>query len=337
MEERTAELQDRAMQFQTIAQVSQTIAGIENLDELLSRVTEQISERFGIYHTGIFLVDERGENAVLQAANSAGGKKMLARGHRLNVGSQGMVGHVTSTGNPRIALDVGEDAVFFDNPDLPDTHSEITLPLKVAGHTFGALDLQSIQTNAFNEDDIQTLSILTDQVAIAIQNARSFEQSHQAIQEVEAAYRQMTGQAWQRVTSQKEVVGYEYDGTMPKPIAKIAQDELSLSIPLLLRGQSIGNFKLIAPEANRKWTEDELAIAKAAAERTALTLETARLLEESQRRAIREHMISEMTSKISSITNIESIMRSTVEELGKQIGGAEVTFELSTTSQESQE
>ena len=124
---------------------------------------------------------------------------------------------------------------------------------------------------------------------------------------------------------------------MPKPIAKIAQDELSLSIPLLLRGQSIGNFKLIAPEANRKWTEDELAIAKAAAERTALTLETARLLEESQRRAIREHMISEMTSKISSITNIESIMRSTVEELGKQIGGAEVTFELSTTSQESQE
>jgi ribosomal protein S3AE len=104
-----------------------------------------------------------------------------------------------------------------------------------------------------------------------------------------------------------------------------------------LRGQSIGNFKLIAVESNRKWTEDELAIAKAAAERTALTLETARLLEESQRRAIREHMISEMTNKISSITNIESIMRSTVEELGKQIGGAEVTFELSTTSQESQE
>jgi GAF domain-containing protein len=335
--QRTAELQDRATQFQTIAKVSQTIGGIQNLDELLSRVTELISERFNIYHTGIFLVDERGENAVLQAANSAGGKRMLERGHHLKVGSQSMVGYVTSTGNPRIAADVGEDAVFFDNPDLPDTHSEITLSLRVSDQTFGALDLQSTQTNAFSNDDIQTLSILADQVAIAVQNARSFEQSHQAIQEVEAAYRQMTGQAWQRVTSQKEVVGYEYDGALPKPITKIANDELSLNIPLLLRGQSIGKFKLIAPEPNRKWTEDELAIAKAAAERTALTLETARLLEESQRRATREHMISEITNKISSITNIDSIMRSTVEELGKQIGGAEVTFELSTDSQESQE
>jgi GAF domain-containing protein len=337
VEQRTAELQDRAVQLQTIAQVSQTIAGIRNLEELLSRVTVQISERFGIYHTGIFLVDERGENAVLQAANSAGGEKMLARGHRLKVGSQGMVGHVTSTGNPRIALDVGKDAVFFDNPDLPDTHSEITLPLTVAGQTIGALDLQSTETNAFGDDDIQTLSILADQVATAIQNTRSFEHSHQAIQEVEAEYRRMTGQAWQRVISHKEVVGYEYDGATPKPVTKITKDEQSLNIPLLLRGQSIGKIKLIAPEQNRKWTEDELAIAKATAERTALTLETARLLEESQRRATREHMISEMTNKISSITNIDSIMRSTVEELGRQISGTEVTFELNSTPQESWE
>ena len=328
VEERTAELQDRAMQFQTIAQVSQTIAGIQNLDELLSRVAEQISERFSIYHTGIFLVDERGENAVLQAANSAGGKRMLARGHRLKVGSQGMVGHVVSTGNPRIALDVGEDAVFFDNPDLPDTHSEITLPLKVAGHTFGALDLQSTQANAFGKDDIQTLSILTDQVAIAIQNARSFEQSHQAIQEVEAAYRQMTGQAWQRVTSQKEVVGYEYDGATPKPITEITKDELSLSVPLLLRGQSIGKFKLIAPEPNRKWTEDELAIVKAAAERTALTLETARLLEESQRRAAREHTISEASNKISSAINLDNILQTTLREVGRILPGAEISIQI---------
>lgn len=329
VEQRTVELQERAMQFQTIAQVSQTIAGIQNLDELLPRVTEQISEHFGIYHTGIFLVDERGENAVLQAANSAGGKKMLAHRHSLKVGSQGMVGYVTSTGNPRIALDVGEDAVFFDNPDLPDTHSEIALPLKVVGHTFGALDLQSVKTNAFDDDDIQTLSILTDQVAIAIQNARSFEQSHRAIQEVEAAYRQMTGQAWQRVSSQKEVIGYEYDGATPKPIInKIANDELSLNIPLLLRGKSIGNFKLIAPNSNREWTEDELAIAKAAAERTALTLETARLLEESQRRAVREHTISEASTKISSAISLDNILQTTLREMGRILPGAEISIQI---------
>ena len=112
---------------------------------------------------------------------------MLARGHRLKVGAQGIVGNATSTGHPRIALDVGEDAVYFDNPDLPDTRSEIALPLKVAGQTFGALDLQSTQPNAFGDEDIQTLSILSDQVAIAIQNARLFEQSRQAAEEAEAA------------------------------------------------------------------------------------------------------------------------------------------------------
>jgi len=328
VEQHTAELQDRATQFQTIAQVSQTIAGIQNLDELLSRVSEQISERFSIYHTGIFLIDERGENAVLQAANSAGGKRMLARGHQLKVGSQSMVGHVTSTGNPRIALDVGEDAVFFDNSDLPDTHSEITLPLKVASKTIGTLDLQSTETNAFGEDDIQTLSILADQVAIAIQNTRSFEQSYRAMQEVEAAYRQMTGQAWQRAISQKEIVGYEYDGATPKPITEIAKDESSLSIPLMLRGQSIGKFKLITPESNRKWTEDELAIAKAAAERTALTLETARLLEESQRRAAREHTISEASNKISSAINLDNILQTTLREMGRILPGAEISIQI---------
>ena len=326
--QRTAELQEKAVQFQTIAQVSQTITSIQNLDQLLSSVTDLISERFGIYHTGIFLVDERGENAILQAANSEGGQRMLARGHRLKVGSQGMVGHVTATGNPRIALDVGEDAVFFDNPDLPDTHSEITLPLKVAGQTFGALDLQSTQTNAFDADDIQTLSILTDQVAIAIQNARSFEHSHQAVQEVEAAYRQMTGQVWRQVASRKKVIGYEYDGATPKPITEKSKNDLSLNIPLLLRGQTIGNFKLIAPEPDRRWTEDELTIAQAVAERTVLTLETARLLEESQQRAARERTIGEISTSISSSTDMEEILRNAVQELGRRMGGAEVVLEL---------
>jgi GAF domain-containing protein len=328
VELRTAELKNRAVQLQTIAQVSQTIAGIRNLDELLSRVTEQISERFGIYHTGIFLVDERGENAVLQAANSAGGEKMLARGHRLKVGSQSMVGHVTSTGNPRIALDVGKDAVFFDNPDLPDTHSEITLPLTVAGQTIGALDLQSTETNAFGDDDIQTLSILADQVAIAIQNTRSFEHNRQAIQEVEAEYRRMTGQTWQQIISHKDVVGYEYDGAAPKPITKVTKDEQSLNIPLLLRGQRIGKIKLIAPEQNREWTEDELAIAKATAERTALTLETARLLEESQRRATREHVISEASTKISSAISLDNILQTTLREMGRILPGAEISIQI---------
>ncbi len=328
IEQRTNELQGKVTQLQTISQVSQTISGIQNLGELLSRVAELISQRFEIYHTGIFLVDDRNEFAVLQAANSAGGKNMLARGHRLAIGAQGIVGNVTSTGEARIALDVGDDAVYFDNPDLPDTRSEIALPLKVAGQTFGALDLQSTQPNAFDEEDIQTLSILADQVAIAIQNARLFEQSRQAVEEAEIAYRQMTDQTWHQVTAQKKVLGYEYDGIAPKPITETSKDNSSLNIPLLLRGQAIGKIKLSALDPDRTWTDDELAMAQAAAERTALTLESARLLEDAQQRATRERVIGDISASISTFSDMEGILRTAVQQLGRRMGGADVVLEL---------
>jgi len=327
--QRTNELQGKVTQLQTISQVSQTISGIEKLEDLLPRIAELISHRFEIYHTGIFLVDDRGENAVLRAANSVGGQNMLAHGHRLKVGRQGIVGNVTSTGRPRIALDVGADAVYFDNPDLPDTRSEIALPLKIAGQTFGALDLQSKQANAFGEEDLQTLSILADQVAIAIQNARLFEQSRQAAEEAEKAYRQMTGRTWRQATAQSKVLGYEYDGAMSKPVSYVSNDESSLSIPLLLRGQAIGNLKLSALDPDRNWTDDELAMAQATAERTALTLESARLLEDAQRRAAMEQAIGEITASISTSSDVDTILRTTVQELGNKIGNTEVIFELS--------
>lgn len=328
VDQRTTELQDRVTQLQTISQVSQTISGIQNLDELLPRIAELISQRFEIYHTGIFLIDDRNEYAVLQAANSAGGQNMLTWGHRLRVGAQGIVGNVTSTGHPRIALDVGDDAVYFDNPELPDTRSEIALPLKVAGQTFGALDLQSTQSNAFGDEDIQTLSILADQVAIAIQNARSFEQSRQAAEEAEDAYRQMTDKTWRQITAQKKVLGYEYDGATPKPITEVSKDDSTLNIPLLLRGQAIGKLKLSALDPGRNWTEDELAMAQAAAERTALALETARLLEDAQRRATRERMIGDISSSISTFSDMDGILRTAVQQLGRRMGGAEVVLEL---------
>jgi GAF domain-containing protein len=328
VDQRTAELQEKVAQLQTISQVSQTISGIQNLDELLSRVTDLISERFSIYHTGIFLVDEKGEYAILQAANSAGGQNMLARGHRLRVGTQGIVGYATSTGRARIALDVGEDAVYFGNPDLPDTHSEIALPLIIAGQTFGALDLQSTQPNAFGNEDIQTLSILADQVAIAIQNARSFEQSREAVQATEAAHRQMTGQAWQQYTAQGKVLGFEYDGSTAKPITKTLKDDTSLDIPLTLRGHTIGKLKLSAIDPGHNWTEDEIALARAAAERTALTLESARLLEDAQLRASRERVIGDISASISTFSDMEGILRTAVQQLGRRMGGAEVVLEL---------
>ena len=155
---------------------------------MLSSAVRLISERLDFYHTGLFFVDPSGEWAVLQAASSEGGRRMLERGHRLRVGAQGIVGDVAARGMPRIALDVGRDAVFFDNPDLPDTHSEMAMPLRSRDVVIGVLDVQSRERGAFTPEDIGVLQTLADQVALAISNARLFSEAQEALATQQRVY-----------------------------------------------------------------------------------------------------------------------------------------------------
>lgn len=167
-------LQRRAIQLEASAEVSRAITSIFNVDELFRRAVNLIRDRFGFYHAGIFLMDETGEWAVLREATGEVGVKMKAHGHRLRVGETSMVGWAALHRHPRIALDVGKDAVHFANPLLPYTRSEMTLPLMVGGRLLGVLDIQSTEEAAFDEDDIRTLQSMADQLAIAIENARRF-------------------------------------------------------------------------------------------------------------------------------------------------------------------
>ncbi|NIS83186.1 MAG: GAF domain-containing protein, partial [Anaerolineales bacterium] len=166
---------ERTEQIRTASEVARDAIAIREPETLLNEVVHLISERFGFYHAGVFLVDGSGENAVLRAASSEGGKHMLRREHSLPVGKVGIVGYVTGTGEPRIALDVGEDAYHFANPDLPDTRSEMALPLRSGEEIIGALDVQSTEANAFTEEDLMVLQTMSDQLAVAIENARLLE------------------------------------------------------------------------------------------------------------------------------------------------------------------
>jgi GAF domain-containing protein len=163
-------------------------------------VARLVTDQFGFYHTGVFLINETGDQAVLQAASSEGGRRMIERGHALPVGTQGIVGYVAAQKKPRIALDVGADAVFFNNPDLPMTRSELALPLLVRHKILGVLDIQSDKPQAFNADDIDVLQTLSDQVAVAIENARLLDETQAAIVQLEALTsrrtREACGQKW---------------------------------------------------------------------------------------------------------------------------------------------
>jgi signal transduction histidine kinase/DNA-binding response OmpR family regulator len=169
------ETQRRATQLAAAAEIARDATAILDVDRLLEETVKLISAQFGFYHASVFLLDEPNEYAVLQAASSAGGQQMLRRGHKLRIGEAGIVGHVAATGEPRIATDVGSDAVFFDNPDLPETRSEMALPLKVRDRVIGVLDVQSTQSAAFAEEDVTALQTMADQLAVAIANGQLFQ------------------------------------------------------------------------------------------------------------------------------------------------------------------
>ncbi len=175
------ELQQRSMQLLASSEVARAATQILDYQELIERCVNLIREHFGFYYAAIFLIDNAGEWAILRAATGEGGKQLLEIGHKLGVGSQSMVGWVTANNAPRIALDVGEEAIRFDNPYLPKTRAEMALPLRVRGDVIGALDVQSTSVNAFTEDDIQTIQMMADQVAIAIDNARLFSERGAAV------------------------------------------------------------------------------------------------------------------------------------------------------------
>jgi len=347
VQERTAALEKRAAQLQTVASVARTIVALKDLDSLLPEITKLVSEQFGFYHTGIFLVDESNEYAVLQAANSEGGRRMLDRHHQLRLDSNSIVGYATSRGEPRIALDVGADAVYFNNPDLPDTRSEMALPLRAGRQTIGALDVQSTDTNAFSQEDISVLATLADQVAIAIENARLFGESRSALSESQNTIEKYVKQAWGSFSQQMKHTGFVFDGKQVVPLEKGARREqikaametgrLSLeraastiAIPIRLRGQMIGVLDVRSKSGQREWTRDEISMLEAAAERAALALENARLVDSAQRRAARERAIGEISARIGTASNVDAILQTAVEELGRNISGAaEVTLELS--------
>jgi len=330
------QIQRRAAQFEALAEVTQSITSVRDLRELLPHIAEVISEKFGFYHVGVFLLDEVNEYAVLSATNSEGGRKMLERKHRLRVGEQGIVGVVTATGDPRIAMDVGVDAVFFNNPELPDTHSEMALALKSGGRVVGALDVQSTATAAFTEEDIQMLSLLASQVSLAIENARLFDEARRALAESEAVSRQSTREAWRRLPAEQNLLGYRYNLTGAAPLEKPVEVTASVEnnngkqveasqvvVPIELRGETIGTLVVQSPSASGL-NQDQIDLIKAVADRVALSAENARLFDETSRRAERERLVSDITGKIRSVNDPQSMIQTAMDELRKALGASRV-------------
>lgn len=352
--DRTKELEDQSLRLRTSAEIARDAAASHTLIELLDKAGTLIQERFALYHTGIFLLDHSKEFAVLTASPTEAGKEMIANKHKLRVGEVGIVGRVAYTEEPRITLNTEADAIYFNNPLLPKTRSEMALPLKVEKKIIGVLDVQSDQPQAFDENDIATMQILADQLATAIERTRLLQQVEQNLSDLQQAYGQFTRESWKTLgeTGSLGKTGYRFDNIRIQPISEAPEqgDEAmkrgtlvihngknntdnnnQVSIPIKLRGQTIG---VVSANLKDGYTQNTVLTLELAIERLALSLESARLYEQARLRADREQAIAQVATNISSATEFDAILRATVEELGRTLSDTEVSIQIISDSEE---
>ena len=198
-----ASAERRATLLHAAARVAKSVATILDPDELLQRTVDIICDEFDFYYAGVFLLDETRQWAILRAGRGQAGAAMIAEGHKLAVGSNSMIGAATSLREARIALDVGEESVHFRNPHLPKTRSEMALPLVAGDEVIGALTVQSVEGEAFTQEDITTLQSMADQIAIAINNSRLHRQNQDLLRQAERRARllEAAGEVGKKVTS----------------------------------------------------------------------------------------------------------------------------------------
>jgi len=340
-------VENRALQFQTVAQVSRATSSILDLDELIQQVVDVIQERFDLYYVGLFLTEESAEQAaaqdrwaILRAGTGEAGRQMIAQGHRLKVDDASMVGWAVAHRQARIALDVGDagEVVRFDNPLLPDTRSEMALPLISRGEVIGALDAQSIRSEAFSDEDVEVLQTMADQVALAIGNARLFQQAQESLEAERRAYGELSREGWQRLLQTRTDLSFTYDerGLIPatdaiEPHMRVAtqtgaaavavDDERAVALPVKVRDQVIGVIDVHKPEQGA-WTKEQIALLETLTEQLGLALESARLYQDTQRRAAREQMVGQITDQMQRASDMDMLVHGTLETLQTLLGAS---------------
>lgn len=332
VDERTAGLTRKTEQLRATSYIARRTAEVQDLASLLSTVTHLVTDQFGFYHTGIFLINEIGNQAVLQAASSEGGQRMVERGHSLSVGTQGIVGYVAAHKKPRIALDVGSDAVFFNNPDLPLTRSEVALPLLIRNKVLGVLDIQSDKPQAFSLDDIDVLETLSDQIAVAIENARLLDETQAAILQLEALTSIRTQEAWsQKLREQSRAFTYTPLGLRAEKISQ--NNDNTINAPIMLRGLKIGNIS-IARKGDGKWSRLDEGLLDEVASQVGLAIDNIRLLEEATRRARQEQTVGKLATAFSQSLDLDALLQTAARELGQLPDVSEVSVFIGQQEQE---
>ncbi|MBI5839311.1 MAG: GAF domain-containing protein [Chloroflexi bacterium] len=306
-----------------VAEISGLITTITDPNVLLDKAIETIQSQLGLYYAAILLASTNGRFLELKAASGEAGRLLKENHYKVDVENRNSLTAAFQSRQPQVEISGEEKSSQLKNPLLPYTKSQAVLPLIVSGQALGVLDLQSSQQNTFFDEDIETLQGMANQVAIAMENARLFQEAEQSLQEMRAIQQQYLSASW-KTYSEENSLGYTIGELDP-------EDKLGeMGIPLTLRDQTIGEIKLAGKE---DWSSEEKGLIEAIAAQAALALENARLVEESQSTAKRERLVSEVTSKIWSSNTVDGILQTAVRELGRALEASEVNIEINLEGQ----
>jgi GAF domain-containing protein len=369
----TVELTRRMHYLETTGEIASVMTGGVDLPDLFSQTVTSISHRFDYYHVGVFMLNLTGEWAVLQAASSEQGQHMLAQEYRVPVGQEdNPVGYATAWGSSRMVLahqsapsarvlswlsswsQRGQDDAGLEtpvNPDMPETRTELALPLKVRGEVVGALDIHSTKEDAFSEEDVVVLQALADQLAMAASNTRLFQQAQESLEAERRAYGETSRQAWQEMLLAKPDLGFLRNkrGLFPvrdagseddqivsheEVAARDAQGAHTLETPITVRGHVIGVIDTHKSGEAGPWTPDEISLLESLADQLGAALEGARLYQDAQRRAVRERLTRDITDKMRRAASIEGVVQAAVDELFEALGTSRAFVRLGTTPDE---
>lgn len=330
--ERTHQLERNTTQLRAAAFIARQNAGQKDLGELFNDIVRSITEQLGVYHTGIFLVKENKQYAALQAAFPERGKKLIEANYELKIERQNIVGAVVIEKRPMLTI-TAADSATFNIPEFSETRSEAALPLVIQQNIIGVLDIQSSEEHAFSKDDLETLQVLADQIALAIENTRLLDESRAMISQLEFLSSQQTRIVWQNYL-QRSMPIYQFTPTGVKQIStdQNASQKSSFRIPLILRGQKIGSIALQRKDSAHL-TSTEQDLAEKVATQIALALENSRLLEETRRRATQEQTVNEISARLGRSLDIDTLLQTAARELGSLPDVAEVTVYVESVAQ----
>lgn len=304
------DLERRLVQLHTAAEITQSISQSLDPHQLLEETASLVQERFNLYYVGIFLVDNRGEYAVLNAGTGLPGKQLIAAGHKLAIGGDSMIGLCTAARQPCIAQDVALESRRFQNPYLPQTRAELAIPILSGETLLGAMSIQSNQPAAFDEEDILVLQSITAALGSALEKSRLLTEVQGSLNEIERLHHQYLAHAWEEAkASQPRALEFTFEGSPTAP------GDYMINLPLALHNQVIGSLQLETGQEHL--SAEEKRLVESVVNQAALALENARLLQEAQNWAARERIINAMTENASRSMDLDSLLKAAVRELGQ--------------------